>query len=85
MWDHLCSLKFIFGGDIQCVIGDFNATLFVDERRGNVGTLVSLHNVECVIFSSFIAHLDLLDHPLFGRNFTRFYHRGGRLVESIKF
>lgn len=66
MCDHLCFCKSIFGGDIWCVLGDFNATLSPNEHIGSVSDLVLSQNVECFAFSSFIAQMDLLDLPLLG-------------------
>jgi len=34
LWSKLIHLKRIFGGDVWCVVGDFNAVLKVGERRG---------------------------------------------------
>ncbi|MCH90743.1 transposon TX1 putative protein, partial [Trifolium medium] len=69
-----------FGIGNWCVVGDFNAVVVPEERRG-----VSLEhstNLEMSGFSDFINELNLVDLPLLGRRFT-WFHANGRSMSRI--
>jgi len=55
--------------------GDFNATRFISERRGNP----SLRS-NAIAFNSVIGDLDLMDYPIGGRCFT---WSNGRISPSM--
>ncbi|WJX28141.1 hypothetical protein P8452_16895 [Trifolium repens] len=76
LWRDIIMSKRGFGGDLWCVLGDFNSVRSCDERRG-VGIIGSGGlSPEMVEFNSFLDHLDLVDMPLIGRSFTWFHPNG---------
>ncbi|MCH93784.1 LINE-1 reverse transcriptase like, partial [Trifolium medium] len=71
MWQNLLMSKRGFGGGAWCVLGDFNAVLHRDERRGLNQLGTSPLPAEIVEFRDFVTHMDLIDLPLLRRKFTR--------------
>lgn len=54
----------VFGGDVWCLIGDFNAVGDVHERRGIGGEESSVDALECSEYRGFIEDMHLIDLPL---------------------
>jgi hypothetical protein len=74
LWHNISMSKAGFGGGKWCVLGDFNAVLSPEDRRGvNAGTS---SNLEMRGFRSFLEDVDLVDLPLLGRRFTWFHANG---------
>jgi exonuclease III len=71
LWGSILSSKRQFGSGNWCVVGDFNAVVSSEERRGM--TLESSFNVEMRDFRGFIVDSELIDLSLLGRRFT-WYH-----------
>lgn len=53
LWSRLVHLKRVFGGDVCCVMGDFNAVLSASERRGSTGGGTSAEMGEIMELNSF--------------------------------
>lgn len=64
MWRDLAISKTGFGGDLWCMVGDFNAVKCRSERRG-VNLLSSDPN-HAVEFQEFIDDMNLIDLPVLG-------------------
>jgi hypothetical protein len=82
LWESILMSKGGFGGEAWCVIGDFNAVLHGDERRG-----INLHglndvSVESAEFANFVSNMELLDLPVLGRKFT-WFHPNGQSMSRI--
>jgi hypothetical protein len=76
LWEVLLMSKGGFGGGAWCVIGDFNAVLNREERRGVNNSLFQLPSSEMVEFGNFVNNMDLMDLPILGRKFTWFHSNG---------
>jgi hypothetical protein len=72
--------KLGFGNGKWCVIGDFNAVLYPEERRDLSAETFS--NLEMRGFRSFLEDVDLIDLPILGRRFT-WYHANGVAMSRI--
>ncbi|MCI31605.1 frigida-like protein, partial [Trifolium medium] len=71
-----------FGGGDWCVIGDFNAVLQLDERRGvNSQSMLDV-SLESREFNNLVTDMDLMDLPVLGRKFT-WFHPNGRAMSRI--
>jgi hypothetical protein len=82
LWEVLLMSKNGFGGNAWCVLGDFNAILHREERRGvNDLTSSSLYS-EMADFNTFVRNMDLEDLPVLGRKFT-WSHPNGSSVSRI--
>jgi exonuclease III len=68
--------KTSFGGGAWCVIGDFNAVLSREERRGVASLSSHSPTLEMVEFEGFINKLELVDLAVLGRKFTWFHSNG---------
>ncbi|WJX49459.1 hypothetical protein P8452_35893 [Trifolium repens] len=72
--------KIGFGRGKWCVMGDFNAVLSPEERRGvNAG---ASSNIELSGFRNFFNEVELVDLPILGRRFT-WYHANGLAMSRI--
>ena len=63
-WNELAALK-INNDELWCYVGDFNAVLCADERRGTTDVSRTIQN-----FAAFVHNSDLVDLPMNGRKFT---------------
>jgi hypothetical protein len=80
LWNNICMSKLGYGRGRWCVIGDFNAVLFPEERRG---VNMDIHStLEMTGFRRFQEELELVDLPLLGRKFT-WYHSNGVAMSRI--
>jgi hypothetical protein len=76
LWEALIVVKRQLGGGVWGLVGDFNAVLHRDERRGqSLSNSISV-NPEIVEFRDFIAEMNLVDLPVLGRKFTWFHSNG---------
>ncbi|MCH79401.1 cysteine-rich receptor-like protein kinase [Trifolium medium] len=80
LWSNITSAKHEFGSGKWCVVGDFNAVVASEERRGVV--VEPYVNMEMIGFWGFIEALDCIDLPLLGRRFT-WYNSNGRSMSRI--
>lgn len=71
-----------FGGQLWCVVGDFNEVKRSSERRG-----ISSNNSESESreFQDFIDDLTLIDLPVLGNRFTWFKHDGNAMSRLDRF
>ncbi|MCI33103.1 endonuclease/exonuclease/phosphatase family protein, partial [Trifolium medium] len=76
LWQTLLMSKGGFGGGAWCVLGDFNAVLHSDERRGLNQHNPSSPPAEIAEFRDFVVNMDLTDIPVLGRKFTWFHSNG---------
>ncbi|WJX91755.1 hypothetical protein P8452_73482 [Trifolium repens] len=76
LWDMLLMSKRGFGGGAWCVIGDFNAVLSRDERRGVTQSHFQSPSLEIVEFEAFVNNMELVDLDVLGRKFTWFHSNG---------
>jgi hypothetical protein len=76
LWESLVVLKRQYGRGAWGLIGDFNATLNQEERRGVNAGVLSSARVEVAEFGDFVRDMELIDLPLVGRNFTWFHPNG---------
>jgi hypothetical protein len=74
LWSDIIRLKEEYGDGIWCVVGDFNAVVAPEERRGVVNEVSS--SLEMSGFREFVEDLNLIDLPLLGRRFTWFHSNG---------
>lgn len=72
LWRDLEAAKTNFGGNVWCVLGDFNSVLSAEERMGVSPDLGRGALREMVEFGGVIAKLELIDLPLLGKRFTWF-------------
>ncbi|MCI22282.1 transposon TX1 putative protein, partial [Trifolium medium] len=63
-----------------CVVGDFNAVVSSEERRGVA--IEMARNGEMRAFGGFIEEMNLIDLPCLGRRFT-WYHANGRSMSRL--
>ncbi|MCI07963.1 endonuclease/exonuclease/phosphatase family protein, partial [Trifolium medium] len=82
LWNTLLMSKQGFGGGAWCVIGDFNAVLNREERRGVNDTSFQSSPSEMVEFEAFVNSMDLVDLPVLVRKFT-WFHPNGRTMSRI--
>jgi hypothetical protein len=80
LWQNISMSKLGFGNGKWCVIGDFNAVLYPEERRDLSAETFS--NLEMRGFRSFLEDVDLIDLPILGRRFT-WYHANGVAMSRI--
>lgn len=64
IWIDLCLCKLTLGGEVWCVLYDFNSISLPCEIRGSGGSVTSFSNAECDGFFIFISRMNLLDLPL---------------------
>jgi hypothetical protein len=76
LWETLLMSKRGFGGGAWCVIGDFNAVLNREERRGVSNASVQSPSPEIVEFELFVNNMELTDLSVLGRKFTWFHSNG---------
>jgi hypothetical protein len=76
LWETLLMSKRGFGGGAWCVIGDFNAVLNREERRGVSNASVQSPSSEIVEFELFVNNMELTDLSVLGRKFTWFHSNG---------
>jgi hypothetical protein len=74
LWNNILEIKNELGNGNWSVIGDFNAVLMPEERRGV--NVESSSNLEMNGFRGFIDDLNLIDLPLLGRRFSWFHSNG---------
>jgi hypothetical protein len=76
LWDSLLLMKRQYGRGVWGLVGDFNATLNYEERRGVNSPIHSSSRVEVTEFGEFVRDMGLMDLPLLGRKFTWFHSNG---------
>ncbi|MCI74090.1 endonuclease/exonuclease/phosphatase family protein, partial [Trifolium medium] len=59
-----------------CVLGDFNAVLYRDERKGMQQLGSNVPSAELIEFGNFVSDMGLVDLPVLGRRFTWFHSNG---------
>jgi hypothetical protein len=82
LWDAISMSKNGFSGGAWCILGDFNAVLHSDERRGINTPGFGDVSQESLEFNRFVSNLELLDLPVLGRKFT-WCHPNGRSMSRI--
>jgi exonuclease III len=82
LWANLYMSRRGFGVGAWCVIGDFNAVLHREERRGVNDLIFPSPSMELVEFGGFINNMDLVDIPVLGRKFS-WFHPNGRSMSRI--
>jgi hypothetical protein len=82
LWDSILMSKGGFGGGVWCVVGDFNAVLHSDERRGINSQSSFDVSLETIEFNNFVSNMELMDLPVLGRKFT-WCHPNGRSMSRI--
>ncbi|WJX93350.1 hypothetical protein P8452_74886 [Trifolium repens] len=65
-----------FGGGAWCIIGDFNAVLSREERRGVANLNFQSPSLEIVEFEAFVSNMEVVDLPVLGRKFSWFHPNG---------
>jgi hypothetical protein len=70
LWSSLIMSKGGFEGGVWCVVGDFNAVLHREERRGINDSLALSNPLESTEFQAFVNAMELDDLPVLGRRFT---------------
>jgi hypothetical protein len=80
LWNNITMSNEGFGSGKWCVMGDFNAVLHPEERRGANVELSSSREMRG--FRSFLDEVGLVDLPLLGRRFT-WYHSNGVAMSRI--
>jgi hypothetical protein len=76
LWECILMSKRGFGGDVWCVVGDFNSIRELEERRGVGVVSLSRNRADISVFNDFISGMELLELPLYGRNFTWAHSNG---------
>ncbi|KAK2449806.1 hypothetical protein QL285_008962 [Trifolium repens] len=76
MWSDILMSKRGFGGDLWCILGDFNSVRDSSERRGVNSLVPRDRSGEMHEFDEFLGDLELIDLPLVGRSFTWFHPNG---------
>jgi exonuclease III len=74
LWSNVIRLKEDYGDGLWCVVGDFNAVVVSEERRGLANEVSS--SLEMTGFREFIDDLNMIDLPLLGRRYTWFHSNG---------
>jgi hypothetical protein len=82
LWEMLIMSKGGFGGGAWCVIGDFNAVLDREERRGVTNLNFQSPSIEIVEFEDFVRRMELIDLPALGRKFS-WFHSNGQAMSRI--
>jgi exonuclease III len=82
LWETLLMSKRGFGGGAWCVIGDFNAVLHTEERRGVNNSTLQSPSTEIVEFEAFVNNMELVDIPVLGRKFS-WVHSNGSSMSRI--
>jgi hypothetical protein len=82
LWENLEMSKRGFGAGAWCLVGDFNACLRSEDRRGVSQSYMSSSRSELREFGEFVEAADLLDVQLLGRKFT-WFHPNGRSMSRI--
>ncbi|KAK2356246.1 hypothetical protein QL285_093594 [Trifolium repens] len=85
MWDCILMSKRGFRGDLWCVVGDFNSVREVEERRGVRDARETSSRAGIYDFNNFIAGMELLELPLFGRSFTWTHPNGVSMSKLNRF
>ncbi|KAK2413305.1 hypothetical protein QL285_036031 [Trifolium repens] len=85
MWECILMSKRGFGGDLWCVVGDFNSVRVVEERRGLGEVRESSSRAGISDFNNFIAGMELSELPLFGRTFTWTHPNGVSMSKLDRF
>jgi hypothetical protein len=67
------------GRGAWCLIGDFNAVLHSEERKGKILLNPNYMHAEVAEFSDFVRSSDLMDLPILGRKFTWFHPNGSTM------
>lgn len=67
LWTDLIDVMQARGGELWCVMGDFNSVLSLEERKGAPGGTYA-EDVEC--FQAFVKATSLIHLPLIGWRFT---------------
>ncbi|MCI07512.1 endonuclease/exonuclease/phosphatase family protein, partial [Trifolium medium] len=76
LWNDILMSKQGFGGDIWCVVGDFNSVRDLEERRSCGQSVINGSSRDMVEFHNFLGGLGLIDMPLISRRFTWFHPNG---------
>jgi hypothetical protein len=76
LWENLILTKRQLGGSIWGLVGDFNAVLHREERKGQFSFSTSNLSNEVSEFRAFVQEMDLVDLPVLGRKFTWFHPSG---------
>jgi hypothetical protein len=76
LWESLVMSRNELGRGAWCVLGDFNAVLHRNERKGVNVVAGSSSLAEMTEFGEFVADMDLVDLPVLGRRFTWFHPNG---------
>jgi hypothetical protein len=76
LWEGLLAGKQQFGRGVWGVMGDFNAVLNQEERKGMNLLNHSATRLERLEFGEFVRNMELVDLPVLGRNFTWFHPNG---------
>jgi hypothetical protein len=76
LWESLVLLRRQLGRGVWGVVGDFNAVLNCDERKGVNPLVTDTLNLEMIEFGDFVRDIELFDLPILGRKFTWFHPNG---------
>jgi hypothetical protein len=79
LWETLLGIKRQVGRGAWCLIGDFNAVLHSEERKGQILLNPNYMRAEVAEFSDFVRSSDLMDLPILGRKFTWFHPNGSTM------
>jgi hypothetical protein len=84
-WDCILMSKRGFGGDLWCVVGDFNSVRTREEKRGLGAVTLPSNGADFNVFNNFIAGMELVEIPLFGRTFTWSHPNGVSMSKLDRF
>ncbi|KAK2407515.1 hypothetical protein QL285_043126 [Trifolium repens] len=76
LWESLVMSRNELGRGAWCVLGDFNAVLHRNERKGVNFVAGSSSLAELTEFGEFVAEMELVDLLVLGRRFTWFHPNG---------
>jgi exonuclease III len=76
LWENLLLVKNEYGRGAWCLLGDFNAVLDRNERRGLHQLGINSTSAELIEFRNFVSDMNLFDLPILGRRFTWFHSNG---------
>jgi exonuclease III len=82
LWETLLMSKGGFGGGAWCIIGDFNAVLSREERKGIANLNFQSPSLEIVEFEAFVSNMEVVDLPVLGRKFS-WFHPNGQSMSRI--
>jgi hypothetical protein len=85
LWDCILMSKRGFGGDLWCVVGDFNSVRTREEKRGLGAVTLPSNGADFNVFNNFIAGMELVEIPLFGRTFTWSHPNGVSMSKLDRF